>query len=140
MVHWAIMQSYWGKFARGSHINILWANIELPDDVPVVTYWREGSVSIGTESLHFVKSPNRTFLIRKLLDESFTDGNYIAAIVYDVDSVQYTAFGYFQVQGGIGEAPIIALTEIDRPLGRAVVTQDELGNALIGYKPKRLLP
>lgn len=135
-----MMQTYWGRFSRGSHLNVSVNPDTLPDDVPVVTYWREGTTAVATEELHYVKGPSNSFLIRKLLTEDFLDGNYVAVMEYEVDSVELTAIGYFQVQGGIGEAPIISLTEITRTLGQAVVTQDEAGVVMIGYKPKRLLP
>jgi len=131
---------YWGKFSRGQYVNVVLNTEELPDDVPTVKYWLEGSTNVASEQIPYIKSPNKTFFTRLFLSDNFLDGSYVAVMQYELSSVQYVSLGYFQVQGGIGTSPIIAMMEIDRALGRAVVTQDDSGQALIGYRPKRLLP
>jgi len=126
---------YLGKVARGQYFNITLTTTELPDATPTVTFWREGTDSIETLDMPYVKG--KTFSLRKLAGTSYDDGNYAAVIVYTIDAVDYTAISYFQVQGGDGYPPIVSVTEIDRSLGRAVVTQDEHGTMMIGYRPRR---
>lgn len=133
-------QLFWGRFARGQHLNVILNIDQLPDDVPTVTYWLEGTTELLTESMPIIKSPNKTFFIRKLMDNNFDDGHYAAVMEYVLSGRRYAAIGYFQVQGGIGTAPITALMEIERGLGRAVVSASEDGSVSIGYKPRRMLP
>ena len=128
-------QLYLGKVARGQYFNITLTTTELPDATPTVTFWREGTDSIETLDMPYVKG--KTFSLRKLAGTSYDDGNYAAVIVYTIDAVDYTAISYFQVQGGEGASPIVSVAEIDRSLGRAVVTQDEHGTMMIGYRPRR---
>lgn len=129
-------QLYLGKFSRGQYFNVTLTTPELPDSTPTLTFWREGGTSIETLTMPYVKG--RTFAIRKMAGESFTDGVYAAVMVYTINAVDYTAISYLQVQGGEGGAPVVSITEIDRTLGRAVVTQDEDGTMMIGYRPRRI--
>lgn len=128
-------QLYLGKVARGQYFNITLTCTELPDGTPTVTFWRNGTDSVETLSMPYIKG--KTFFLRKLAGETYTDGTYAAVIVYTISAVEYTAISYFQVQGGEGASPIVSVAEIDRSLGRAVVTQDEHGTMMIGYRPRR---
>ena len=128
-------QLYLGKVARGQYFNLTLTTTELPDATPTVTFWREGSTSVETLTMPYIKG--KTFALRKMAGSSYTDGAYAAVMVYTIDAVNYTAISYFQVQGGDGSPPIVSVTEIDRSLGRAVVTQDEDGTMMIGYRPRR---
>lgn len=134
------IQSYWGKFSRGQYLNVIINPDEVPDDVPVVKFWLEGSSLVEAQSIPIIKSPNNTFFFRKLIDGNYLDGNYCAVMRFTVALVDYTSIGYFQVQGGVGTAAISSMIEIDRTLGRGVVMFLDDGEIKIGYKPRLDLP
>jgi len=129
-------QLYLGRFRRGQSVNITLSLAENPDDSPLVKYWLEGTSSVTEESMPFIRSRGVTFYTSRYLGVDFDDGNYAAVISYDIDGVTYTAVRYFAVQGGDETAPIIGILEIDRPLGRGVVTHQDDGTVKVGYKPK----
>lgn len=129
-------QLYLGKFSRGQSVNITLSLAENPDDSPVATYWLEGTTNVAQESIPIIRSRGVTFYVSRYLGSEFEDGNYAAVIHYDIDAVTYTAVRYFAVQGGDESAPIIGILEIDRPLGRGVVSHQADGTVKVGYKPK----
>lgn len=133
-------QFYWGRHARGQYLNIILNLIELPDAVPTVTFWKEGTTAVETLSMPRIRAATRTFRLVKLLDTDYDDGHYAAVMRVDIGGDVYTNVAYFEVIGGTGDAPKIAVSEIDRAAGRGVVSQDNAGNMTLAYKPKKLLP
>lgn len=130
---------YWGRHSRGQYINVILNLPGLPDDVPVAKFWN-GSDLVLEVALPRIKAPTRTFRLIKLLDELFEDGQYTVVMESAFEGDQRVDIAYFEVQGGIGSSPFISLMEIDRSLGRAVVSQAHDGTVMIGYKPKKLIP
>jgi hypothetical protein len=133
-------QAYWGRKARGQYLNVVLNLDQLPDDVPTVTFWKEGTTAIETIQMPRIRAATRTFRLTKLLDTDYVDGHYVAVMRFEIASDIYCSTGYFEVQGGVGIAPNIAITEIDRTAGRAVVSQDDAGNMNLAYKPRKVLP
>lgn len=128
-------QFYWGKHARGQYLNILFEPLYIPDDIPVVKFWKEGTDLVRTMSLPVTDVEDVTFGQAILLDDDFEDGHYIAVAAFDVDHVPYCTVNYFEVIGGSFDAPITAISEISRPLGQAVVSFRGDGVAEMGYNP-----
>lgn len=130
---------YWGKFQRGTSVNVMLETDLLPDDVPTVTIWNTLKAIVVDEPLPCLDETNFSFGYRQFLNDPFADDNYVAVIRFKIKGIQFAVANYFQVQGGSGEAPIISMLEISRPLGRAVVTQQASGDVNLGYKPRRKL-
>ncbi len=129
---------YWGRFARGEYLN---AMLSVPGDineVPSIEFWLEGTSIIKTSALPTIDHANKTFGMPILLDDSFVDGHYCAVMGLRVTAsgIDYASIALFDVVGGIGEAPIISLAEVDRSLGRAVISQDAEGLVRLGYNPR----
>jgi hypothetical protein len=133
-------QFYWGRLARGQYLNVILNIDQLPDAIPTVTFWKEGTTAILTESMPRIKAATRTFRLTMLMDTDFVDGHYAAVMRFVIDGGIFCSIGYFEIVGGVGTAPNIAITEIDRAAGRAVVSQSADSNLSIGYKPRKLLP
>jgi hypothetical protein len=132
-------QSYLGKFSRGKYVNLLLEIPQLPDLVPIVALWN-GSTLIDQIEMPRIKAASVVFRLTKLLDNQYTDGQYMAAMRFVIAGNTYCSVGYFQVVGGDGTAPNIAISEIDRAAGRAVVSQDNEGYIRLGYRPRKIIP
>ena len=132
-------QSYLGKFSRGMYVNLILEIPQLPDLVPIVALWN-GSTLVEQIEMPRIKAASKVFRLTKLLDNQYTDGQYIAAMRFVIAGNTYCSVGYFQVIGGTGTAPNIAISEIDRAAGRAVVSQDNEGYIRLGYRPRKVLP
>lgn len=133
-------QYYWGKFSRGQYVNVILQPDTDPADVPVVDYWYEGTSIVQSETMPYIRGTDTTFFYRKFLDSNFINGNYAAVMRFPIDSIDYVSIGYFQVQGGDEDAPVTSIIELDRGLGRAVVSVSSDGTAKMGYRPRILLP
>lgn len=131
------MHFYWGRFSRGQYVNVILNLPSLPDSPPVAKFWN-GTDLVLEELMPRIKAPTRTFRLVKMLDELFEDGQYTVVMKSLFSGSQRIHVGYFEVQGGTGSAPLISLMEIDRTLGRAVVSQAHDGEVMIGYKPKKV--
>lgn len=129
-------QLYIGRFSRGQSINLTLSLAENPDDSPVIRFWLTGTTNVLTVSMPIIRSRGVTFYLRQYLSDEFTDGCYAAVISYDIDAATFTAVRYFEVQGGDASTPVISILEIDRALGRGIVTQQDDGLVKIGYKPR----
>lgn len=133
-------QFYWGRLSRGQYVNIILNIKELPDAIPTVTIWKEGVTVIETLEMPRVRAATRTFRLTRLMDTGYDDGHYAAVMRFEVAGDTYVNIGYFEISGGIGVAPNIAISEIDRSAGRAVVSQTADSSINMAYKPKKLLP
>lgn len=126
---------YLGRHRRGTKLSILLKTPSAPDATPIVGYYLNGITLVKTTRLP-QKSAN-FFADDVFLDSDFEDGTYVAVIRYDIASVrQPQQFHYFEVRGGDATGHAIAIHEMRRPLGRAVVTVNEDGTAHIGYNPR----
>lgn len=128
-------QHYWGRFARGQTMNVLWNPESEPDDVATVDFWLEGTTIVKTIQIPILDDERPVFGYPYMISADFEDGNYAAVIRFTSTSASYCSIGYFEVRGGVPYAPVIGLLEIERTLGRAAVTQDRTGDILIGYHP-----
>lgn len=131
-------QAYWGRFSRGQHINFILNINQLPELVPIVTIWRDGTSLVEQLNLPRIKAASRVFRLTRLIGNQYDDGKYMAAMRFVVAGNTYCSVGYFEVSGGTGNGPLIAISEIDRTAGRGVVSQDSSGYFRLGYKPKRV--
>jgi len=127
---------YWGRFSRGQTINIMWHPELLPDDIATMDVWLEATTIVKTITIPVLEEDDAVFGIPLLLDEDMVDGNYVAVTRFQSGTIDQCTLSYFQVIGGTGEPAIVSLLEIDRPLGRAVITQDASGEVLMGYDPR----
>lgn len=129
-------QYYWGRFSRGQYLNIMWNPSETPDDVATVDFWLEGTTLKTSITLPVLDEERFVFGFPILLNGDFEDGNYAAVIRFSSGGVSYSSVAYFEARGGEAFPPVIAILEVDRTLGRGVVTQDAEGEMLIGYDPR----
>lgn len=129
--------NYLGRFSRGQYVVLVCSSGLLPADVPVVDIWRNGAEMMREVELPRIKAPDKVFRLSILMDEDFTDGVYSAVCRMEVNGVQKVVNAIFEVVGGEGLSPLISVTEIDRALGRAIVSQSAAGTCKIGYKPRR---
>jgi hypothetical protein len=127
---------YWGRLARGEYLQVQWQLLDQPDDVPTVDFWLDGTTNVLSIQLPVLDPTRNIFGYTQLLDGNFEDGQYGAVIRFTVGTVAYASVAYFEVMGGVGTAPVIGLLEIDRPLGRAIVSHEADGDVKLGYKPQ----
>jgi len=126
---------YWGRFSRGQFLNIIWSPPELPDTIATVDFWLEGTTLVDSVLLPVLDEERPVFGYSMMLGTDFEDGNYVIVIRFSSGTIRQCTLSYMTVQGGIGSQPIISIIELNRTLGRAVVTQDGGGECLIGYQP-----
>jgi hypothetical protein len=126
-------QFYWGRHSRGQHLNIILEPLYIPDDIPNVKFWLEGTSTIRTVGLPVTDVDDVIFGQSILLDADFIDGHYVAVIDFTVDHAHYAVINYFEVAGGDPKAPVTSMIEITRPLGYAVVSLSIDGIGTVGY-------
>jgi hypothetical protein len=126
-------QFYWGRHARGQYLHVLFDPLYITDGIPVVKFWREGTTLMRTMSLPIMDVEDAVFGQAILIDDDFIDGHYVAVVVFDVDHSTYAVINYFEIVGGTAVAPVSAVSEIQRPLGQAVISFRLDGTATIGY-------
>ena len=129
-------QQYWGRFSRGQFLNVMWNPEYKPDGVAEIDFWHEATTIVKTITLPATDDVYTVFGQRMLLDNNFIDGNYVAVIRFSSGAVAQCSLGYLSVMGGTGSPPVIGVLEIDRTLGRSVITQDGDGRFMIGYQPQ----
>lgn len=127
---------YWGRYSRGQYMNLTWLPEFLPDDIAEIDFWHEATTIVKTVSIPVLEEDDAVFGRSMLVDGDMVDGNYVAVIRFQSGTISQCAIGYFQVIGGTGEPAVVSLLEIDRPLGRAVITQDSEGLVMAGYDPR----
>lgn len=128
-------QFFWGRFTRGQYVNVIFQPLYLPDDIPVATFWLEGTTAVATVSLPCTDNDDVTFGMPVLLDGDFDDGHYVVTISFSVDYLPYTVICYMEVIGGTPRYPVTSLLEIDRSNGRGVVYSEAGGYVRLGYSP-----
>lgn len=128
------LTSYLGKFSRGQYVNVAFAPLYLPDDIPDVRVWN-GVEYMDTFDIPASDPEEAVFSKRLFLNNLYEDGYYIMVIRFAVDHVDYCEFRYFHVQGGVATEPVTSVLEIQRSLGQAVVAFRNNGDTLIGYNP-----
>ena len=127
-----------GRFRLGQRINLFVIPPSPPDECPIVDVWLSGTSKKTTFQLP-VKDRNIPLFSGKLFLNSsvtFPDGHYVATIRFTCAGALYQEYHYFEVIGGAAEGNVIAVTELRRPLGRAVIMQRDDGNVAMGYKPR----
>lgn len=129
-------KNYWGRFSRGQYLNVMWNPEEEPEGTATVDFWLEGTSIVKSIGLPALDDVYNTFGYSLLLDNDFEDGNYVAVIRFVSGVTAQCSLGYLSVMGGTGSPPIIGIMEIDRTLGRSVITQDADGRFMIGYQPQ----
>lgn len=129
------LSTYIGRHRRGQRVSLLlWVPIE-PDATPQVKVY--GSSGTLVKTLRIPRKSANFFAIDHFLDDDYVDDVYVATIRYDVSTVrQPQQFRYFQVVGGSAKGCAIAIHELRRPLGRAVITLNENGTVNMGYNPR----
>lgn len=126
---------YLGKHRRGDYVSVILPFEQQPDDVPIVDVWKEGADNIMTFQMPIVEDEDVVFIKKLFIDDSFEDGHYAMVARFDIAHRPYGSIFYMEVQGGESIAPITSLLEIDRSLGRAVISVGNLGVASMGYSP-----
>lgn len=129
-------QYYWGRFSRGQFLNVMWHPEEEPEGVATIEFWHEATTIVKTITLPSLDDVHISYGFNLLLDSKFIDGNYVAVIKFTSGVTDQCSLGYLSVMGGTGSPPVINILEIDRTLGRSVITQDSDGRFMIGYQPQ----
>lgn len=105
-----------------------------PDAAPVADFWYHGLSKEASASLP--SKGDGMFGLDQFLDSRFVDGQWIAIVRYTVASVPSYHYFHFEIKGGDPTGAVVAIHELRRPLGRAVITITENGSANIGYNPR----
>ena len=114
----------------------MWHPELLPDDIATMDVWLEATTIVKTITIPVLEEDDAVFGRSILVDDLFEDGNYVGVIRFTSGLIAQSSLVYFQVIGGTGEPAVVSLLEIDRPLGRAVITQDSEGLIMAGYDPR----
>lgn len=129
----AVTSTTLGRYRRGQRIG-LGVNAGEPDAAPVADFWYHGLSKEASASLP--KISDGMFGLSQFLDSRFIDGQWVAIVRYEVASVPSYHYFHFEIKGGNPKGAVVAIHELRRPLGRAVVTITENGAANIGYNPR----
>jgi len=125
-----------GRLRRGESLSLSIHTDELPDACPEVVFLLEGNTEIKTISLPLTDSANGIFTLSYFLGAEFVDGKYLAMIQYTINGITTYHVRYFEVTGGEPQGSVIAVTEIRRALGEAVIMHREDGYISMGYNAK----
>jgi len=129
-------EKFIGRFRRGQKVTISVIPTRLPIAVPEIDFWLEGTTKVKTVKLPVKNRALPLFSSNIFLDANFPDGHYVAVIKYQIGINQCVAYQYFDVVGGDSVGSVVGVTEIRRPLGKAIVTQRDDGNIAMGYRPR----
>lgn len=129
-------EAWLGRYQRGSRVALTFVLSASPTACPVVEFWHEATTKIKTVSMPAHKAKRRLFAMSQYLDADFVDGHYVATIRYTISGVDWVHYRWFEVIGGDAAGSSIAITEMRRPLGHAVVMQREDGHISMGYNPR----
>lgn len=129
-------RSTWlGRFRRGTEVPLAYAFSEVPDAAPTVRIY--SGVDLHEEfRLPLDDRTRATFATHHFLGQDYEDGRYTMAISWTVDSNPQYTVDYFDVLGGLGLPPVIAVAEQKRPLGRSAIRIDADGQARISYQAR----
>lgn len=125
-----------GRHRRGEKLAIVAVCPAAPTDCPIVDIWLEGTTKIKTFKLPSVESSKTIFALDALLDSEYEDGHYVMSIRYTAETVLHQIFRFFEVMGGSASGTVISIIEMNRLLGKAVISQREDGRISMGYNPR----
>ncbi len=125
-----------GRYRRGERLPLAFATALTPGECPTVDFWHECTTKVKTIQLPSHDALHKLFAKNQFLDSSFVDGHYVATVRYTLIGAPNYSFRTFEVIGGDPSGAAIAITEMRRPLGRAIITQREDGRIAMGYNPR----
>lgn len=127
---------YIGRFRRGQNFSVYLIPSELLAECPTLDIYHEGTTLIRSVQMPANNRSIPLFSYKKFIDADFIDGHYVGVITArrGIDTTQHLV--YFEVTGGEAIGSVVGVTELQRPLGRAVVMQRDDGNIAMGYKPR----
>lgn len=127
---------YLGRYRRGERLPVMIASSSRPVGCPVVDFWHEGTTKVKTIQIPAHDVARMMFGANLFLGSEFVDGHYVATIRYTLSIGVTVHYRRFEVIGGGPEGNVISVTELRRPLGRAIISHREDGHISMGYNPR----
>lgn len=125
-----------GRYRRGERLHLAFQLSSAPAAAPIAEFWLEATTKVKTATLPSREHTDTIFSGTIFLDENFVDGHYVAAVRYTVNTIPVYHYRNFEVVGGDPAGASIAIIEMRRALGSAVIMQREDGRISMGYNPR----